>query len=522
MTAAWGFALGICINIVGAVTTNLGTVLMKYHAAVRSGFGPWLKVGLTLFCIGSILTFSSFALAPQSLLAGVSAVQFVSNLLFARFLLGENFNVTSLETENPDSVDEIFDDYFFSFHHLYFLCGLLGLCSLLAIMFWLRTGVFVFWARNSPKATRLQWELSLPRSQGRKTRFVLPLLYSTVAASIGGQSVVSGKVLAVVLAAGIVEGEPQQLYQPRTFLVLALWILAAVFWVIHLNRALRIFPGAFVVPLTQVCWTFATMMSGGIVFKEFQQMAAWALALFSVAAAVLFFGVFLLSPRKGETATADEGQQQTAAEGICDEEEGTRESLDADGSEVPPPLPPLGPRRNTETELSARQNSMRQFMSAISIDACRDVRSDDELQMPGSFIFTPRGESMHVADQPAGPSAAVRADGRQVTVTLEASLEESGDVEASFPDPPYIRIMRWWCRRRRARRQRSRMSSSGGSKDLPSTGARSSELSTPKEIDLNDIETAVRDEPLPDGDGPAQQLGHRSPSGRFDYTSTGV
>ncbi|KAF4674318.1 NIPA-like protein 3 [Perkinsus olseni] len=540
MTAAWGFALGICINIVGAVTTNLGTVLMKYHAAVRSGFGPWLKVGLTLFCIGSVLTFSSFALAPQSLLAGVSAVQFVSNLLFARFLLGENFNVSnitgtviiiisivllvvaSLETENPDSVDEIFDDYFFSFHHLYFLCGLLGLCSLLAIMFWLRTGVFVFWARNSPKATRLQWELSLPRSQGRKTRFVLPLLYSTVAASIGGQSVVSGKVLAVVLAAGIVEGEPQQLYQPRTFLVLALWILAAVFWVIHLNRALRIFPGAFVVPLTQVCWTFATMMSGGIVFKEFQQMAAWALALFSVAAAVLFFGVFLLSPRKGQATDADEGQQQTAAEGMCDEEEGTREGLDADGSEVPPPLPPLGPPRNTETELSARQNSLRQFMSAISIDACRDVRSEDELQMPGSFIFTPRGESMQVADQPAGPSAAIRADGRQVTVTLEASLEESGDVEASFPDPPYIRIMRWWCRRRRARRQRSRVSSSGGSKDLPSTGARSSELSTPKEIDLNDIEMAVRDDALPDGDGPAQHLGHRSPSGRFDYTSTGV
>lgn len=504
MTTAWGFALGICINIAGAVTINLGTVLMKYHASVRSGFGPWLKIGLLLFCIGSVLTFSSFALAPQSLLAGVSAVQFVSNLLFARFLLGENFNISnttgtviiiiaivllvvaSLETENPNSVDEIFHDYYFSFTHLYFLCSLLGICSLFAFIFWLRTGVFVLWPRNSPKVNRLQWELSLPRSQGRKTRFLLPLLYSTVAASFGSQSVVAGKVLAVVLAAGIVEGEPSELYQPRTFLVLVLWVFAAVFWVIHLNRALRIFPGAFVVPLTQVCWTFASMISGGIVFKEFQQMEAWSLALFAVAAAVLFFGVFLLSPRKGHGHSSTTSQSPAPAVDVaCVEDESDPRRVGEDVSVLDPPaLPSLGSRLETETDPVAGQNSMRQIMSAVSIDACRDVRSDDELQMPGSFIFTPRGESPRREDPGCD-------NGRQITLTLDATLGEGVDVEVNFPDPPYIRIKRWWCHRARARRERLRRR--GMSKDLPSTSARSSELSTPKETDMSDIEMAIHD-----------------------------
>ncbi|KAF4668045.1 NIPA-like protein 3 [Perkinsus chesapeaki] len=523
MTTAWGFALGICVNIAGAVTTNLGTVLMKFHAAVRNGHGPWLKVGLLLFCIGSILTFSSFALAPQSLLAGVSAVQFVSNLLFARFLLGEKFTISnitgtviiimsivllvvaSVETENPSSVDEIFDDYYFSFTHLYFIIGLVSLCSALSFAFWIRTGVLVFWLRKSPKAKRLQWELSLPRSQGRYTRFVLPLLYSTVAASLGGQSVVAGKVLAMVLAAGIVEGEPEELYQPRTFLVLALWVLAALFWVIHLNRALRFFPGAFVVPLTQVCWTLATMLSGGIVFEEFQQMDPWQLALFFTAAAVLFFGVFLLSPRKGTGAS----ERDQATGDICADEAATIQGEPATSAEEavaaapPPPLPPLGVRRlSTGSDNAGRQqSSMTHFMSAISIDAARDVHSEDESQMPGSFIFTPRAAAAAASSsselQQQQSTARTREGGRH-TVTLEATLEDSGDVEASFPDPPYIKMKRWWCRRRRARRARRRRASSGSaSKDIPSTGERSSELSTPKEA--IDFDGVIPDERLPSG-----------------------
>mmetsp|Transcript_4606 Transcript_4606/g.3766 ORF Transcript_4606/g.3766 Transcript_4606/m.3766 type:complete len:85 (+) Transcript_4606:120-374(+) len=67
----------IIVNIVGAITTNLGTVLMKYHTAVKHGKGHSLIIGLILFCIGSILTFGSFAFAPQSLLSLVNVVAIV-------------------------------------------------------------------------------------------------------------------------------------------------------------------------------------------------------------------------------------------------------------------------------------------------------------------------------------------------------------------------------------------------------------------------------------------------------------
>mmetsp|Transcript_23583 Transcript_23583/g.20044 ORF Transcript_23583/g.20044 Transcript_23583/m.20044 type:complete len:85 (-) Transcript_23583:270-524(-) len=64
MSSTSRFVIGIVVNIVGAITTNLGTVLMKYHTAVKHGKGHSLIIGLILFCIGSILTFGPFRL-PQ-------------------------------------------------------------------------------------------------------------------------------------------------------------------------------------------------------------------------------------------------------------------------------------------------------------------------------------------------------------------------------------------------------------------------------------------------------------------------
>jgi hypothetical protein len=48
----------------------------------------WL-LGFLLFTVGNVLNFVSFGFAAQSLLAALGAVQFVSNVFFARFLLKE-------------------------------------------------------------------------------------------------------------------------------------------------------------------------------------------------------------------------------------------------------------------------------------------------------------------------------------------------------------------------------------------------------------------------------------------------
>ncbi|KAF4692607.1 NIPA-like protein 3 [Perkinsus olseni] len=155
----------------------------------------------------------------------------------------------------------MFRDFYFSATHGYFLLGLLAVILVIAFAFWMRTGAPIFWFSKS------KWP---EENTGRVTRFLVPTGYTFCVAAVGAQSVVSGK--------------------GRTFLVLFAWLFAAIFWVIHLNRALRIFPGAFLVPLTQ----------------EFVSMQPWQLGVFFSGTGVLFFGVFLLSPR---TSEADQNQE---------------------------------------------------------------------------------------------------------------------------------------------------------------------------------------------------------------------
>ncbi len=179
MAVEW--LIGVSINIVGATMTNLGTVLMKYHSAKRNNVGIWKKVGLGLFALGSILTFVSFSFAAQSLLAGISAIQFVTNLFFAHYLLGEAYSrynllgtlvlisaisllVVSSDKSNVTSdVDLFFRDYYFTLAHLIFVSGMLTGVLLLAIAFWFRTGVLPFWFNaQQTSERRLLLELSLP------------------------------------------------------------------------------------------------------------------------------------------------------------------------------------------------------------------------------------------------------------------------------------------------------------------------------------------------------------------------
>jgi len=53
-----------------------------------STFREW-QLGIGLFAGGNILNFVSFGFAAQSLLAALGSIQFVSNVVFARFVLRE-------------------------------------------------------------------------------------------------------------------------------------------------------------------------------------------------------------------------------------------------------------------------------------------------------------------------------------------------------------------------------------------------------------------------------------------------
>ncbi|KAF4668046.1 NIPA-like protein 3 [Perkinsus chesapeaki] len=311
-----GLAFGIFVNAVGAVLTNLGTVLIKYHAAVRQDCGSAQKIGIFSFCLGNLLTFSSFSFAPQSLLAGVSAVQFVSNIFFAKIFLGEDIcsrnisgtvliivSVTVLVATSRDvkkPADYTLDEWFASFQHnsgtLRLFEVLLVSTPILCFTFWFRTGTDIFLIGLKKMKNRLTWELGQPRSKGRFARVWLPFNFILPNAAIGAQSAVFGKLLSLVVNRATLHGQWFELVRPRTILALVAWVFTASLWVVQLDRALRLFPGGFVVPLTQVCWIICTMVSGGVVYDEFDRMTSTQQCIFVWSTLALLLGVYFLSP----------------------------------------------------------------------------------------------------------------------------------------------------------------------------------------------------------------------------------
>jgi magnesium transporter len=106
---------GMSLNIFGSVMVNFGTNLMKSahnlfdeteaneiedseddevkkKPSVFNSKNIW-TLGLTIFSVGCLVNFASFAFAAQSLLAALGTVQFVSNVFFAKFVLGEVLTV---------------------------------------------------------------------------------------------------------------------------------------------------------------------------------------------------------------------------------------------------------------------------------------------------------------------------------------------------------------------------------------------------------------------------------------------
>ncbi len=53
------------------------------------------RLGVLLFSAGSLINFLSLSMAAQSLLATLGGVQFVSNIFFAKFILGERITKRS-------------------------------------------------------------------------------------------------------------------------------------------------------------------------------------------------------------------------------------------------------------------------------------------------------------------------------------------------------------------------------------------------------------------------------------------
>ncbi|CAB1105483.1 unnamed protein product [Ectocarpus sp. CCAP 1310/34] len=288
-------------------------------------------LGAVLLVAGSLVNFASFGFAPQSLLASLGSVQFISNVVFGKVILREMVTrriilgtATIILGNTLTLCFSPHQDDNFSTHELkafydaeYNTLLLLELAIALAM-------------HAAYKSFKRSKEQGRPR---RHSDLVMPLAYAICSAIVGTQSVVNAKCLSELLTLTF-RGE-NQLGSIFTYLVFAIWLGTTIFWLVRMNRALAMFHGLFIIPALQVFWTFFSVIDGGFYFEEFHTLHVLGGLGFAVGVLVVFCGVYLLAPRTqtdhgrhagvgggGEAAGESDGEESDLRrmlrlEGVC-------------------------------------------------------------------------------------------------------------------------------------------------------------------------------------------------------------
>lgn len=264
-------------------------------------------IGFLMFFIGNVMNFVSFQYAAQSLLAALGSVQFVTNVVFARFVLHEKLTCrvligtlvlicgVALVVEYSCHGNPAIQYSLSQLIALFVDTGYLIYLSILLAMLLLAQGILV--------QHRKQDTSPLDGSVVRRSK-VEAISYATISAIPGAQSVTFFKILSELL--GIVTSVSANddvskravYHSPFSYLICFAALFTSLFWVHRLNEALRLYDILFIIPVLQVMWVTLGVVGGGIFFHEFEQcFHEYNVYMFVLGLATIFFGVFLISPQ---------------------------------------------------------------------------------------------------------------------------------------------------------------------------------------------------------------------------------
>jgi hypothetical protein len=320
---------GMIINISGSIAVNFGTNLMKSSHNIASkaeaegamesrGESGWRsdviwRIGMTIFVVGSLVNFASFAFAAQSLLACLGTVQFISNVAFAKLILNETLTLRIIMA-TCIIMSGLIVAILCSNHttRVYTTEDLLALFTMKYMFFMIGVLVLLIVAHVTFLMYKKREDDGLPHYPGHK--LVTASCYAFVSAVVGTQSVLQSKCLAELLKATI-EGD-NQFDNIFLYILLLIFVAGLSFWMYRMNMALKMFDGLIIIPLLQVFWTTSAILQGGMYFQEFETLSPGQTAGFFSGVLVVFVGVYFLAPVEITEAILEDDDDGT--NGRCD------------------------------------------------------------------------------------------------------------------------------------------------------------------------------------------------------------
>ncbi|KAH6823737.1 magnesium transporter [Perilla frutescens var. hirtella] len=305
------WVVGAFINLFGSVAINFGTNLLKLGHDERERhsidgtngkafmkpiiyFQTW-RIGILFFILGNSLNFISFGYAAQSLLAALGSIQFVSNILFAYFVLNKTVAVKVLIATAFIVLGNVFLVAFGNHQSPVYtpeqLAEKYGNTTFL--IYCLILVVVVFLSHSMYRRGELMF--ALPGSDIKPYwQMLLPLSYAVVSGAIGSCSVLFAKSLSNLLRLSMSNG--YQLHNWFTYSIILLFFSTAGFWMARLNEGLSLFDAILIVPMFQIVWTFFSICTGFVYFQEYQVFDALRTTMFILGMVSVFIGISLLAP----------------------------------------------------------------------------------------------------------------------------------------------------------------------------------------------------------------------------------
>ena len=262
-----GILLGLCGSIMINVGNNVQALGMGLDAAQQDldvkerSKRPkvlWIT-GTVTFIVGSVINFVAFVFAAASVLAPLEAIQFVSNLVFARFV-----------TKVPVSRRMVAGSALIVAGTVGAVAG--GPMTVTSFTipqlrgFWESPAwiAYVAFAWITSLSMQTFWEVQTRRVKAGAQRCgppqLMPILYAVSSALIGTQSVVQAKAFSELMELWLGSGVNIWV-EWFTYVVLAYFLVTVGFWLYRLNAALGKYDPLFIIPLLQVTLTLTLTLT---------------------------------------------------------------------------------------------------------------------------------------------------------------------------------------------------------------------------------------------------------------------
>ncbi|KDO21227.1 hypothetical protein SPRG_13727 [Saprolegnia parasitica CBS 223.65] len=287
---------GFSISLVFSILNSVGINLQKYSLTQNEKLGsqkgsfqqPMWVLGLVFVCLGSILDFVAFGMAPQTLLAPLAALSLVWNMLIAPF-----FHKEKVTRRNLVATCIIFFGVtltvIFAGHSTpaYDLEDLIKLYQT-PVMYFYIVSILLFlitlFASTRYIETNHLYEDGL---------FHI-VCYGGIAGTFGGQSVLLAKSTVELLKSAIWGDGADAFKHPATYAIISGLVVCLLCQITFLNGGLKRFDALVVIPVYQSFWILTSVLGGIMYFEEYISMTQTEMVMFTMGGVVTISGIIYL------------------------------------------------------------------------------------------------------------------------------------------------------------------------------------------------------------------------------------